>query len=335
MDQEYYTLLGLKKPSSEDEIKKAYKQLALKWHPDRNPQNTAEATERFKAISEAYSVLSDPNKKQEYDAYGKGGAPQQSGFPFPFGGGFPFGQHRQVKSPDILHEIEVTLKELYCGCTKQFTFNRNVICKVCDGNGATQGNLIDCSSCNGRGVKIGQMNIMPGFVINQSVSCTECSGSGKAIRIKCPQCLGKKLNQESCTLTIPIERGAKNGDRQTAPQMSHEVPGLQTGDFIVQLKQKNHDVFQRHGNNLIYKRSVPLYAALCGFTLQIEHLDGRQIQFVTEDIITPGCRRSLKSEGMILADGTRGDLLIDFSVDFPTSLTDLQKQKVMSLLKDQ
>lgn len=331
MDEEYYTVLELKKPSSDDEIKKAYKRLALKWHPDRNPQNPIEATEKFKVISEAYSVLSDPIKKTEYDTYGKNGNPQPqfTGFPFPFGS-----SQRQVKSPDILHEIEVTLQELYCGCTKQFTFQRNIICVLCNGTGATPGNLVICTSCNGKGQKIGQMNIMPGFVINQSVPCNQCCGSGKEIRVNCGKCSGKKVTQENCTLSVPIERGTKGGDRQTAPRRSHEVPGLQTGDFVVQFKQKSHELFQREHDNLIHKRSVPLYAALCGFTLQIEHLDGRTVQYVTDGIITPGCRKCIKGEGMVLANGTRGDLFIDFIIDFPTTLSDLQKQHLLPLLKN-
>jgi DnaJ-class molecular chaperone len=308
--QNHYEALGLTKHSSESEIKTAYKKMALEWHPDRNPDKLDIATERFKAIAEAYSVLSDVEKKRKYDE-----------------------SIARAKGPDIFYILKVTLAEMYCGCVKQLSFRRNRVCTGCEGSG---GQLTLCSACHGHGIFTTSIEMVPGFVINRQIRCLICSGSGKIICRKCSYCEGKRFTQEECTVNIQIQRGSKSGHREVFLGKSHELletSNFETGDFVVVLEQIPHEI-ERHENNLLLRRTIPLIAALCGFTIEMQHLDDRKISFNVSDIISPGHRRIIPNEGMILQDGTRGDLHIEFSVEFPKSLTAHQKQKMLETLKE-
>lgn len=358
---EYYDILGVTKTASADEIKKAYKSLALKWHPDRNPDNTKEATEKFKEISEAYSILSDPDKRKLYDLKGKNGINNPfdvGGFPFPTNpdpdhnfnpqhifeemmrqqspfsqffnnGGEPNNkqQKTQHRSTNITYELKVHIKDLYTGCNKKLKLNRDIVCKECKGSGCKSNNMNNskCYDCKGKGCTIEIRQLAPGFISQLSTPCNKCSGTGEYISVsnRCEICNGKKVIQEECLFDINISKGARSGDSIIFYGKSNESPGLATGDFIVKVKEINDDTgFIRDDQNLIFKKTINIIDALCGCSFDITHLDGRIINYKTSptETIYDGERKIIKGEGMKFGNNNKGDLIIEFKLEFPKQL---------------
>lgn len=359
MSDDYYVILGIEKNSTEEQIKKGYKRAALKWHPDRNPNNQEEATEKFKKLSEAYDVLVDPNKRKIYDKYGKKGLEEggRNGmsshniFQEMFGGipGFFPGNNQNVrhsrprKGENILFNISVTLEELYLGCKKKLKVNRNIICSGCKGSGcknASQTANTHCSECQGQGVKIILRQLAPGFVSQQRTMCGACSGTGEFIYEldRCVQCKGEKVVKESIILELDIQKGMRNGTKIVFERKNDEYPGVVAGDIVVILRCKGSSSsgrLNRNGNDLFYKKEICLQEALCGFKFTITHLDGRNLLVINEnDIIEPNSTRRILNEGMPMLNGEKGDFIIEFVVIFPSisDLTHKDKQELQKLL---
>lgn len=346
---DYYELLSVKKTATEDEIKKAYKKLALQWHPDRNPDNATEATEKFKKISEAYSVLTDTEKRRLYDQYGHEGlkAPnnqyQNSNI---FEELFrDFGMFRtknnnqnnnQIhRSPDTIYELHVPLVELFTGTKKHLKLNREVICKGCQGRGHSNSSNtnVKCTDCRGQGMKVEIRQLGPGFIAQQQIVCNKCKGSGEYIdpSIQCTQCKGRKVCQEESLFEINIAAGAGNNDSIIFNQKSNEIPGAITGDFRVIIKETPDPRFIRYNDNILHKVQIPLMDALCGLTMEIEHIDKRIIRFSTDQIIKPNDRYHIMNEGFS-SKGKKGDLILEFDVVFPTTIKEANKQQIKHLL---
>lgn len=363
-DTKLYDLLGVSRNASDHEIKKAYHQLAKTHHPDKNP----ETAEKFKEISFAYQVLTDPNKRRTYDTYGLDGLKDGGGssgggmagiFEQFFGGeslfgGHPFGglfghstmggggRNRRRKGDDIAHPLKVTLEQLYNGDTRTLEISRKVICSTCHGVGGRDGAKQTCSTCRGHGIQLITRQIGPGMVQRMQQVCKDCNGEGEIINEhdRCKKCHGKKTIDQKKRLEVVISPGSKHKQQVRFPGESNQAPNMDPGDVIVVLQQSPHDVFQRDGDNLIMKHKINLVESLCGFQLVITHLDGRKIilRHPPNDPIAPGTYRCVKGEGMInMRTHDCGDLVVLFDVEFPSEkfLTDphVIKQLESILLK--
>ncbi|XP_051898307.1 dnaJ homolog subfamily A member 4 [Pristis pectinata] len=324
----YYDTLGVKPNASSDEIKKAYRKLALKYHPDKNPGEG----ERFKLISQAYEVLSDPKKRDIYDQGGeqaiKEGGVGGGGFSSPmdifdmfFGGGGRM--QREKRGKDVVHQLAVSLEDLYNGATRKLALKKNVICDKCDGLGGKKGAVEKCPNCKGRGIEIHVQQIGPGMVQQIQTMCSECHGQGEQINPKdrCKNCNGRKIVKERKILEVHVDKGMQDGQKITFRGEGDQEPGLEPGDVIIVLDQKDHEVFRRHGNDLIIKMEILLVEALCGFKKPIETLDKRMLLISSKpgEVVKEGSLKCVHNEGMpIYRDPfEKGQLIIQFSVKFP------------------
>ncbi|KAI1904461.1 hypothetical protein AGOR_G00005880 [Albula goreensis] len=324
----YYDLLGVKPKASLDEIKKAYRKLALKYHPDKNPSEG----EKFKLISQAYEVLSDPKKRDLYDHGGeqaiKEGGMGGGDFSSPmdifnmfFGGGGRMQRERRGKN--VVHQLGVTLEEVYSGATRKLGLQKNVICEKCDGYGGKKGALEKCSNCKGRGVQIQVQQIGPGMIQQIQSMCPDCQGQGERFNSKdrCKNCNGHKVERKKKILEVHIDKGMKDGQKITFHGEGDQEPGLEPGDVIIVLDQKDHPVFQRQGDNLIMKMEIKLVEALCGFKKTIRTLDDRVLIITSPagQVIKHNDIKCVQGEGMPLHRDPyeRGQLIVQFIVEFP------------------
>uniref|UniRef100_A0A8C5GHK2 DnaJ homolog subfamily A member 4-like n=1 Tax=Gouania willdenowi TaxID=441366 RepID=A0A8C5GHK2_GOUWI len=287
----YYDLLGVSPTASPDEIKKAYRKLALKYHPDKNPNEG----ERFKLISQAYEVLSDAKKRDLYDQGGEQ-AIKEGGV-----GG--------ASSPmDIFN--------MFFGGGGQMHRERR-------GYGGKKGTLEKCSTCKGRGVQIRVQQLGPGMIQQTQSMCSDCQGQGEKFSSKdrCKNCNGHKVERKKKIMEVHIDKGMKDGQKITFHGEGDQEPGLEPGDVIIVLDQKTHPVFQRQGENLVMKMKLKLVEALCGFRKTIQTLDNRMLIITSEsgEVIKHNDIKYVQNEGMPLYKEPfeKGQLLIHFQVEFP------------------
>lgn len=353
-ETELYDILEIPPDAQPQDIKKAYRKLAIKYHPDKNPNNP-EAEAKFKEISEAYEILSDEKKRQTYDQFGKealreGGMHSATDIFEQFFGASPFSsffgggnnsRRGPQKTEDIVHEIPVTLEDLYNGKTSKLAVTKNIVCAKCSGSGTKSGsNAGKCTKCEGRGIRLIIKQIGPGMIQQMQTVCPDCNGKGETIseEDKCKNCKGKKVVKDKKVLHVYIEKGMKHGQKIVFSGESDEAPGVEPGDIIFVLTEKKHEVFKRNGNDLIMEYKIPLIEALCGFSFTIKHLDDRVLFVRSEkgDIIKPNDVRMIPEEGMPTHKRPfeKGNLYIQFSVIFPEhgSLTDKQIQGLEAIL---
>jgi len=338
--RDFYEILGVAKTATPEEIKKAYRKLAIKYHPDKNPGNT-EAEEKFKEISEAYEVLSNTEKREQYDRFGKEGMNGGGGIdPFDifgsfFGmggssaaGGRPRGPQR---TKDMITPINITLEDIYNGKTKKMKVSRNVVCNTCGGAGSKDGKPMQkCKECEGQGVKMAVRQIGMGMYQQMRVECKDCKGKGvKVVEAnKCGNCKGNKVMQESKILNVEIDKGVHENKKIVFSGESNQEPGLETGDIIFVVQVTPHDLFKRSGNDLIMEKKIDLVDALIGYSYKFDHLDGRAVivEVKSGQIIKPGDIREVSGMGMPMYSRTyeMGSLFIKFDVNFPTKLSNDQ-----------
>ncbi|KAF6258255.1 DnaJ-like protein [Scenedesmus sp. NREL 46B-D3] len=309
----YYELLGVSPSATADELKKAHRKLALQHHPDKGGD-----VEVFKEINEAYDVLKDPEKRRIYDEYGEeaikegmgGGGGGGGGMAdlfdlFQGGGGGRRGQQRERKSDDVVHRLAVTLEELYSGVTKKLSLSRKLPCHKCSGTGSKSGKRHTCSTCHGSGVQMHIRPLGPGMVQQIQSRCGDCGGGGYSSisSDRCPSCSGSCLVSEKKTFEVVVEPGMKQGSKIVLRgEAGCTEAGLQPGDVVLVLQQKEHDTFTRLPNpaDLIIEKHISLKEALCGCAFNLKHLDGRIIR--------------------ISSGQGEGNLYIKFTVDFPSRL---------------
>jgi len=336
----FYDTLGVSPGATASEIKKAYRKKAMKYHPDKNPGND-EAAEKFKVISGAYECLSNEEKREMYDQMGEEGMKQGGGghghggmdpfdlFGSLFGGGGGRGGRggRQSNATqDVVHELGVNIKDLYCGKVKKLAINRKVLCASCDGSGSTKpGMRAECGQCQGQGVEIKLRQIGPGFVQQVQVKCSRCNGTGKYIEKKyqCSPCKGNGLARKKETIEVHIEKGMMDGQRLTFHGMADEELGKTTGDVVIVLDERPAPgfTFKRQGMDLINKMEITLSEALTGFKRVVKQLDGRDIVIVSPpgSVIKHEDVRIVNSEGMPKHGDPfqKGRMFLIYSVTFP------------------
>ncbi|WP_131781066.1 molecular chaperone DnaJ [Legionella gresilensis] len=343
MDQrDYYEVLGVNRNADDNEIKKAYRKLAMKYHPDRNP-NDNDAEEKFKEIQNAYAILSDSQKRAMYDQYGHAGVSGGAG-----AGGFGFGgfgdvfedifenifsgsrarQSRAHRGADLQFNVQLTLEEAAVGKQIEITVPRHAICQNCAGSGAKPGSSPkNCETCNG----IGQVRIQQGFFSIQQ-TCPSCHGEGKVITEPCTSCHGQGRVRESKKLTVKIPAGVDNGDRvRLSGEGEAGLHGGSPGDLYVQINIKAHSIFERHENDLHCEVPISFATAALGGTIEVPTLEGRVTLKIPAETQTGKVFR-LRGKGMKSVRGhAPGDLLCRVAVETPVNLSREQKDLLTKL----
>ena len=342
--RDYYEVLVVDKTASDDEIKKAYRKMAMKYHPDRNPDN-AEAEEKFKECAEAYEVLSDSEKRSMYDRMGhrafEGGMGGGGGGGFSaedifsqfgdiFGGAFGGGgrsQQRARRGSDLRYVMELSLEEAVQGVKKTVTFTAPAPCDVCDGKGSKNPNDVEtCKTCHGAG----QVRMQQGFFAVQQ-TCSTCRGQGKIIKNPCNSCHGSGVKDRQQTLEVTIPAGVDNGDRVRLTGKGEAIRDGQSGDLYVEVVVREHEIFQRDGADLYMDVPVSIADAALGKDLEIPTLDGRVNLKVPEGTQT-GKMFRLRGKGVKpVRSSMQGDLLCRIMVETPVNLTSRQRELLKEL----
>ena len=350
--RDYYEVLGLNKGADEASIKKAYRTLAKKYHPDMNPDN-AEAEQKFKEVNEAYSVLSDPDKKAQYDQFGHAAFEQGGGgyggyggfsdfgdigdiFSSFFGGGFGgFGggssssrRNAPQRGQDIGVHVTLTFEEAAFGVKKDISYKRIQKCDECHGSGAKKGTSAEtCSHCNGTGQRR-VMQRMGGMQFQTTVTCDSCRGTGKIIKNPCSNCNGTGYVRIMKTLSVDIPAGIDNGERiALRGQGSDGRNGGPAGDLIITVTIKPHKIFKRERYNVYCDVPITVAEATLGAEITIPTLDGEQ-KYQIPDGTQPGTQFTLKGKGIQYLNypNRKGDLIFTTVVEIPRGLSSKQKE---------
>ena len=346
MDRDLYEVLGVERDASEAEIKKAFRRLARELHPDVN-RHDPEAEEKFKQAAAAYEVLTDPERRRVYDAYGHEGlrsggfAPRSGGFgsiedifqAF-FGGADPFGFGRRGPAPggDVAVSVEVTLEDVLGGVTREVRFDAVARCDACGGNGAEPGTPIrSCEHCDGTGQVQRVTRTAFGQMVRTTV-CEECAGDGRVAETPCAECGGRGRRAGQKTYEVKIPAGIESGQRIRIAGAGHVgEPGAPPGDLYVQVGVREDERFHREGSDLVTVVDLSATAAMVGTELEVETLDGSE-RVEVEGGAQPGTEEVLRGRGLpALGGGRRGDHRILLNVIVPTRLDERQRELAREL----
>lgn len=362
--RDYYEVLGVDKNASEDEIKKAYRKLAIKYHPDKNPDDK-DAEEKFKEAAEAYDVLHDPNKRKQYDQFGFDGPAGMGGFGgfgggasmdmddifsmfgdifgghggfsgfSGFGGGSRGRQHAQFRGSDLRLKVRLTLQEIATGITKKFKLKKDVTCTHCHGTGAESGSGTEtCPTCHGQGIVTKTVRTMLGMMQTQS-ECPTCHGEGTVIKNPCHACNGTGITKGEEVVEIKIPAGVAEGMVVNVPGKGNagKRNGI-TGDIQVYIEEEPNDTFVRDGNDLIYNELLDFPTAALGGNLEIPLVDGGKVRMKVAPGTQPGTALRLRGKGLPSVQGYGsgvGDLIVNLSVYVPKTLSSEEKASLEKL----
>ena len=345
--KDYYEILGVSKTASDDEIKSAFRKLAKKYHPDISKEPDAE--KKFKEIGEAYSVLSDPNKRKQYDQFGHaafengaGGAGGFSGFDFSnfdvdledilgsmFGSGFGFSgrsgrRNRQTRGEDVLYYVDLTFDEAVFGCEKDIKVDTSMSCPDCDGKGGHD--EMTCDVCHGSGTITTEQRTMFGSFVSKT-SCNNCGGTGKTFKRRCTTCNGKGKVRKNRTITVKIPSGVDNGSRLRVQGKGEAgTNGGPSGDLYLEFRVKSHEFFDRDGDDIYLKVPITITDAIIGCKKDIKTLDS----VVTLNIkpgTNTGDKQRIKGKGIKNSStGNTGDMYLIFEIVLPDKLSRDQKK---------
>ena len=358
--RDYYEVLGVSKTASEDEIKKAYRKIAIQYHPDRNPGDK-QAEEKFKEAAEAYNVLHDPQKRQQYDQFGFDG-PAGSGFGG-FGGasmdlndifsmfGDVFGGHgfggfggfgggtrgggggrAQHRGTDLRLKVRLSLQEINEGVTKKFKVRKDITCQHCHGSGAEVGSGTEtCATCHGSGYVVRTTQSLFGMMQTQNV-CPTCGGEGQVIKNRCRECGGTGVVKGEEVVEIKIPAGVAEGMVVNVPGKGNmgQRNGI-AGDIQVFIEEEPNDLFVRDGNDLVYNLLLDFPTAALGGEVDIPTIDGKALRVKIDSGTQPGKTMRLRGKGLPAVKGYgngRGDMLINISVFVPKTLSREERKAI-------
>jgi molecular chaperone DnaJ len=342
--EDFYKLLNVDRNASDAEIKKSYRSLAMKFHPDRNADNPEAAEVKFKQIKEAYEILSDSKKRSAYDQFGHAGVdPSMGGRPGGGAEGFSdifgdvfgdiFGGGRQQRSnvqrgSDLRYNMELTLEEAVAGTEKEIRIPVLVSCGECNGSGAKKGSTpVICTTCHGHG----QVRMQQGFFSVQQ-ACPTCRGTGKQIKDPCGSCHGQGRLQKNKTLSAKIPAGVDTGDRiRLSGEGEAGERGAPSGDLYIEVRVKEHDIFTRDGANLYCEVPISFTTACLGGTIQVPTLDG-EVKLTIPPETQTGKSFRLRSKGVKqVRGGAVGNLECKVRIETPVQLTKEQKAMIEQL----
>lgn len=353
--RDYYEVLGVDKSASADDIKKAYRKLAMKYHPDRNPGDKS-AEEKFKEVGEAYEVLSDADKRSRYDSYGFAGVDPNfnpnagGGFGGGFGGaGFDFGdifgdffgggassrsasQNAPRRGENVMARLELTFEEAAFGCEKEVSAPRIENCPTCHGTGSADGKIETCSRCHGTGQEQVVQSFM-GMRMQTATTCSQCGGRGKIIKTPCGTCKGKGKVRKNNRVKVTVPAGIDNG--QTLRVRSEGCVGANggpNGDLLVEVRVKAHETFVRDGYDIRCAVPISFTQAALGAEIQVPTLEGNVPYTIPEGTQT-GKEFVIRDKGIPELNNSRrrGDLRFTVVVETPTKLTREQKELLRKL----
>ena len=356
--KDLYEVLGLQKGASEKEIKSAFRKLAIKYHPDKNPGDKA-AEENFKEINEAYQVLSDPQKKAQYDqfgttdnsAFGQGGGGASYGgaqdfgdfgdiFESFFGGGFGGGSQRRRTGPrrgaDLEYNLDLTFEEAMFGVEKEISITRTEDCDVCKGSGAKKGSHPEtCKTCHGSGVVRTQRQTLFGNMLQEG-ACPTCGGAGEVISEQCDSCKGKGQTKQRRKITVNVPAGVDTGNvMPLRGQGDKGAKGGSQGDLHIVLRVKPHKLFKRRGNDIYVDEHVNIAEAALGKEISVPTIDG-DVSYEVPAGTQSGTLFRLKGKGVPVVNSrnnARGDQYVNVIVDVPKKLNDAQKEALYQFME--
>lgn len=356
--KDYYSILGISKTATEDEIKTAFRKLAHKYHPDKKGGDE----KKFKEVSEAYTILSDKKRRSEYDTYGRtfaGGGPQggfggfdfsnfsagggQAGFGFGNGQAFEFdlgdvfgeffggGSSRgRSRGRDVSIDIELSFREAIFGTERRVLIAKQSVCTTCGGSGAKKGSKpVTCASCNGKGeIRETRSSFFGTFTTTRS--CPRCHGKGEIPEHPCEICRGEGVTKREEEIHVVVPAGVENGEMIRMPRMGEAVAGGSTGDLYVKIHVREDRAFARDGNNLVTVLPIKLSDALLGGEYRIHTLDGEESLTVPAGV-THGESLRIRGKGVPLGRGVRGDLLVRIDIEFPKKLSKTARELIEKL----
>ena len=365
--RDYYEVLGVDKNATQEELKKAYRKLAKKYHPDANPNNKKEAEIKFKEVNEAYENLSDPQKRRMYDQFGHNGPQGFGGGQGPFGqGGYysyttsdfgDFGdlgdifssffgggfggrtssrrQNGPRKGADLNLRMEITFEQSFLGVEKEITVTRNETCDTCHGTGAKPGTSpVKCSVCNGTGQVTAVQNTILGQMQTRR-TCSACHGTGEVIKEPCETCQGKGTVRKQPKIKVKIPAGI--ADNQTVVLRGEGEPGEKggtKGDLYITVKIKRHSIFSRNGNNVMCEVPITITQATLGADLEIPMVDGSKEIFRIPDGTQTGTKFTIKNKGFKPINSSNvGDFVFTVTVQTPKRLSKEQRELLTQLAK--
>lgn len=317
-----YEILGVSETSSNEEIKKRYKLLAKKYHPDRNKDNKQENEDKFKDISKSYEILSDIDKRNNYDLFGNDGPPPMSN---------PFGNfHNKITK----HILPVSLEEIYNEKNIEFNLKLKFMCMNCLGQGTKEKSaFIRCVSCNGQGQKMKINMLAPGFVTSNMSICEECIGIGKKIKpgYECNECNGNKIIETHKPINIQLKQTTRNGETMILKNQGNiNLQTKEKDDLVIIIEFKKHTIYSVKDDDLHLEYNVPLIDALCDFDFVIKYLDNTYLHVKEETIIRPFSKKIIRNKGI----NHRGNMVITFNVVFPmNNLSNEKKKYIRKLLE--
>ena len=366
--RDYYEVLGVDKNATDEEIKKAYRRLAKKYHPDANPDDKAGAEEKFKELSEAYENLSDKQKRQMYDQFGFDG-PQfgggQGGGYYSYGSGFDgfsgfsdfndlgdlgdifssfFGgggtrtrasSNSPRRGADLKINIDITFEEAFLGAEKEITISRNEECKSCKGTGAKAGTSpVTCTTCNGQG-RVKQVVTTPFGQMATQKTCSVCGGTGKVIKEPCPDCRGKGKVRKSVKISVKVPAGIDDG--RTLVLENQGEPGINNGpkgDLYIVVHIKRHNIYSRKGDHVFCEVPITFTGATLGTEIEIPMVDGTKEKYKIPEGTQTGTKFTIKNKGFKSVNGNwRGDFVFTVTVQVPKRLTHTQRELLVELAK--
>ena len=350
--EDYYTLLGVSKDASTRDLKKAYRNLSKKYHPDKNPGDESVA-QKFVEIADAYDALSDAETRKIYDQYGhegvqqhkQGGGARPAQNPFDlfsrfFGGGGHFGHGGgERRGPNMDARVQVPLRDFYNGAEHEIRIEKQAICVACEGSGSADGTTEQCGRCNGQGVVIQKAQLAPGIFQQMQMGCDVCGGKGRTVKHKCKTCGGNRVVREGETHTLVVEKGAPKGHRVVFENEADESPDYVAGDLVVTLaemeprigdgSEKNDRVdgnfFRRKGNDLFWREVLGLREAWMGdWTRNLTHLDGHVVKLSRKrgETLQPGHVEVVAGQGMPIFHHETGPEFGDLHVEYTVVLPD-------------